>query len=115
MSKKFMTAQHHYAVHELETLVILEALIKWEDKLIGRWVHIVTDHKALEFFKNQSQLSNRQFRWMDYMSRFDFGITYVKGELNKIADCLSHYYKSDTSADIHEFHEYVQANRRTCG
>jgi len=35
MSKKFTTAQHHYAVHELETLAILEALIKWKDKLIG--------------------------------------------------------------------------------
>ena len=35
MSKKFTTAQHHYAIHELETLAILEALIKWKDKLIG--------------------------------------------------------------------------------
>src|SRR6266545_3866548 len=112
MSKKFTTAQHHYAVHELETLAILKALIKWEDKLIGRQVHIVMDHKALEFFKTQSRLSNRQFRWMDYISRFDFDITYVKGELNKIADCLSCYYESDTSANIHEFHEYVQADRR---
>ena len=99
-------------MHELETLAILEALIKWEDKLIGRRVRIVMDHKALEFFKTQSRLSNRQFRWMDYMSRFDFDITYVKGKLNKIADCLSCYYESDTSADVHEFHEYVQANRR---
>ena len=30
------------------------------------------------------------------MSRFDFNITYVKGEYNKVADCLSHYYESDT-------------------
>ena len=35
MSKKFMTAQHNYAVHELETLAILKALLKWEDKLVG--------------------------------------------------------------------------------
>ena len=35
MSKKFTNAQKHYTVHELETLAILEALIKWEDKLIG--------------------------------------------------------------------------------
>jgi hypothetical protein len=34
MSKKFTVAQHNYAVHELETLAILEALLKWEDKLI---------------------------------------------------------------------------------
>ena len=111
MSKKFTYAQQHYTVHELETLAILEALHKWEDKLIGRRVHIITDHKALEFFKTQSVLSNRQRRWIDYMARFDFDITYVKGEYNKIADCLSRYYESDTSADVHEFHEYVQSDR----
>ena len=110
MSKKFTLAQQHYTVHELETLVILEALIKWEDKLLGRKIHIITDHKALEFFKTQSQLSNRQFRWIDYMSRFDFNITHVKGEYNKVADCLSRYYESDTAADVHAYHNYSQAD-----
>jgi len=109
MSKKFTSAQQHYAVHKLETLAILKALIKWEDKLLARNIHIITDHKALEFFKTQSQLSNRQFCWIDYMSRFNFDITYVKGEYNKVADCLSHYYESDTAADIHAYHDYVQA------
>ena len=76
MSKKFTYEQQHYAVHEMETLAILEALMKWEDKLVGRKVHVITDHKALEFFKTQLQLSNRQRRWIDYMSRFQFDITY---------------------------------------
>jgi len=60
MSKKFTTAQQNYTVHELETLAILEALLKWKDKLMGYEVHIITDHKALEFFKTQSLLTNRQ-------------------------------------------------------
>ena len=38
MSKKFTNAQHNYAVHELEMLVILEALLKWEDKLLEIWM-----------------------------------------------------------------------------
>jgi len=112
MSKKFTYAQQHYVVHELETLAILEALLKWEDKLIGRKVHVITDHKALEFFKTQTRLSNRQRRWMDYMSKFEFDITYIKGELNKVADYLSRYFENDTSNDVHELHEYVQADRR---
>ncbi len=112
MSKKFTNAQHNYRVHELETLAILEALMKWEDKLIGYRIHVITDHKALEFFKTQSQLSGRQLRWTDYMSRFDFDITYVKGENNKVADCLSRYYENDTHEDIHSIHEYVRADER---
>jgi hypothetical protein len=112
MSRKFTSAQHNYAVHELETLAILEALMKWEDKLVGYKIHIITDHKALEFFKTQNTLSYRQRRWMDYLSRFDFDITYVKGELNKVADCLSRYYENDTPADVYEPYEYVNADVR---
>ena len=75
-------------MHKLKTLAILEFLQKWEDKLVGYKIHVITDHKALEFFKTQNRLTNQQRRWMDYLSRFNFDITYTKGELNKIADCL---------------------------
>ena len=68
MSKKFTAAQHNYRVFEMETIAILEALLKWEDKLIGNKIHVVTDHRALEFFKTQWRLSNRQMRWMEYLS-----------------------------------------------
>jgi hypothetical protein len=34
MSKKFTDAQWNHRVFEQETLAILEALLKWEDKLI---------------------------------------------------------------------------------
>jgi len=108
MSKKFTTAQQNYAIHELETLAILEALIKWEDKLIGYAIYIITNHKALEFFKTQIMLTVQQHYWMDYMSRFTFDITYIKGELNKVADCLSQYYESNTIQDVHIYDEYVQ-------
>ena len=86
--------------------------MKWEDKLIGYDIRIITDHKALEFFKTQSSLMARQRRWMDYLSRFKFDITYIKGDLNKVADCLSHYYESDTVQDIHLYDEYVRADAR---
>ncbi|SJL05235.1 uncharacterized protein ARMOST_08601 [Armillaria ostoyae] len=112
ISKKFTSAQHNYRVHELETLAILEALMKWEDKLVGYRIHVITDHKALEFFKTQSNLMRRQMIWMDYLSRFDFDITYIKGENNKVADCLSQYYENDEEADVPPAQEYVCADAR---
>ena len=36
-------------MHEHETLMVLEALMKWEDKLLGRKFTVVTDHKGLEY------------------------------------------------------------------
>jgi hypothetical protein len=44
MSCKFMDAQRHYCVFEQETITILEVLLKWEDKLIGYCIHVVTNH-----------------------------------------------------------------------
>ena len=47
---------------------------------------------------------------MDYLSKFNFDISYVKGELNKVADCSSQYYESDMSQDIHHVYDYVYAD-----
>ena len=44
---------------------------------------------------------------MDYLLRFTTDITHIKGDLNKVADCLSQYYKSDTIEDVHMYDEYV--------
>ncbi|KAG6879925.1 hypothetical protein C0995_007145, partial [Termitomyces sp. Mi166 len=46
------------------------------------------------------------------MSRYDFDIIYVKGELNKVVDCLSQYFESDTPDDVHNVYDYVQADKR---
>ena len=112
MSKKFTTAQHAYRVFETETLAILEALLKWEDKLLGRKIQIISDHKALEFFKNQRKLSSRQTRWMEYLSRFDYDIQFIPGEMNKVADCLSRYYENDEWDEKHSIDQYVNADVR---
>jgi hypothetical protein len=108
MSKKFTAAQHNYRVFEMETIAILEVL-KWEDKLIGNQINVVTDHRALEFFKTQRKLSSCQMQWMEYLSWFDYDIQYVKG-VNKVADSLSRYYQSDTGDDVHPLYDFVNAD-----
>jgi RNase H-like domain found in reverse transcriptase/Integrase zinc binding domain len=110
MSKKFHDAQFNYRVFEMETLAILEALLKWEDKLIGHKFTVVTDHRLLEFFQKQHKMSNHQARWAEYFSRFDFDITYLKGAYNKVAGCLSRYYTSDQPHEQHDESEYVSAD-----
>ena len=112
MSKKFSAAQHNYRVFEMETIAILEALLKWEDKLIGNRIHVVTDHRALEFFKTQRRLSHRQMRWMEYLSRFDFDIRYVKGNSNTVADSLSRYHQLDNAVEKVPIYDFVNADHR---
>ncbi|KAF8237542.1 hypothetical protein L208DRAFT_1246828, partial [Tricholoma matsutake] len=58
----------------------------------------------------QPCLSSRQTRWMDYLTRFNFDIRYVKGTLNKVADALSRYYKHDYLTEVPELHDYMNAD-----
>ena len=110
MSKKFTAAQINYHVFEMETIAILKALLKWEDKLLGRRLLVVTDHKALEFFKMQKRLSSRQAQWMEFLAHFDYDITYVKGKTNLVADALSRYYENDEWDKSPDGSLYVNAN-----
>ena len=110
LSKKFSNAQRNYRTFEHETITVLEALLKWEDKLISRHIHVVTDHQALEFFQTQRRLSARQTRWMEYLSCFDFDICYVKGKLNKVVDALSCYYQFDSWDDAPLVQHYIFAD-----
>ena len=91
--------QHNYHTHKHETLAVLEALMKWEDKLLGRKFTVVMDHKGLEYFKMQPNLSPRQTRWWEYLSHFNYNTIHVDGTQNQVADSLSCYYEYDTIED----------------
>ena len=60
MSKKLTDTQQNYRTFERETLAIIKALLKWEDKFLGFKFTIVTDHEALGYLKTQRKLSSRQ-------------------------------------------------------
>lgn len=112
MSKKFSSAQCSYKMYEHKALAVLEALLKWEDKLIGCEFHIATDHEALETIKtiNRDGKSGRLIRWDEFLSRFNYTIFHVPGDKNKVVDCLSRYYKNDRFDEIHKSHHYVSAD-----
>ena len=89
-SMTFKGAQLNYPVHEKEMLAIIRALTKWRVDLLGVPFLIYTDHKTLENFHMQRDLSWHQARWMEFMSQYDTKIVYVKGKDNTVADALSH-------------------------
>jgi len=96
--KKFSSAQLAYRTYEQETLAILEGFLRWEDKLLGRKLVIITDHRTLEFFNTQRSMSLRQTRWYEYLSRFDYSIQYVEGLRNVVADVLSRMHSGQNEA-----------------
>ena len=88
-SRQLKGAELHYPVHEQEMLSILRAVTKWRVDLLGAHIHIYTDHKTLQNFDNQKDLSLRQARWMEYLSQYEYTIHYIRGEDNTVADALS--------------------------
>ena len=111
LSKKFSNVQHNYFTHEHETIVVLEVLMKWEDKLLGRKFTLVTDHKGVEYFKTQPVLSPQQVRWCKYLSHFNYDTIHVDGERNQVEDALLCYYKYNTIEDTHPNKEFVKASK----
>ena len=97
-------------MHEHKTLAVLEALMKWEDKLLGRKFTVVTDHKGLEYFKTQLNLSPMQTRWWEYLSHFNYNTIHVDGTQTQVADSLSCYYEYDTIEDEYPNSEFVNVD-----
>ena len=89
-SKKYGPAECNYEIHDKEMLAIIHALKAWNSELrsVGQF-RVVTDHKNLEYFMSVKRLSERQMRWRDMLSQFDFTIEYRPGTQNQAADALS--------------------------
>ena len=86
--------------NEQELLAIIHALGSWRHYLSGKKFIVRTDHKSLQFFKTQPQLSGRQSRWKDIIANFDFDIEYVDGKSNVVADGLSRRLDHQSSSQL---------------
>jgi hypothetical protein len=56
-SMQLKAAERNYPVHEKELLAIIRALKKWRSDLLGSHIHVYTDHRTLENFDTQRDLS----------------------------------------------------------
>jgi RNase H-like domain found in reverse transcriptase len=88
-STTFKGTKLNYPIHKKELLAIICALKKWQSDLVGSPFFIFTDHKTLENFNTQKDLSRRQAQWMEFLSQYDAHLVYVQGEQNCVADALS--------------------------
>jgi hypothetical protein len=89
-SKTLHDAETHYEIHDKELLAIILGIKEWRAELTSLPSFlIITDHKALEYFGNKQLLNERQIRWMELLSQFNYTISYRPGRENTIADILS--------------------------
>jgi RNase H-like domain found in reverse transcriptase/Reverse transcriptase (RNA-dependent DNA polymerase)/Integrase zinc binding domain len=90
LSQKLSPAESNYEIHDKELLSIIRALKEWrpELKMVPKF-KILTDHQNLRYFKNARHLNERQMRWSDVLSEFDFDLVFRPGRLASKPDALS--------------------------
>ena len=73
-SRKLGSAEKNYHTTDQEMLAIVDACRHWRHYLVGMDFIVRTDHKALQYFFSQPNLSSRQLRWLEYLVEFQPGI-----------------------------------------
>lgn len=69
--------------------------------LMGSAFMVYTDHRTLENFNAQRDLSRRQLRWQEFLSQYECTISYIKGEDNTVADALSRLPAETFADEVH--------------
>jgi hypothetical protein len=77
-SRKLHPPECNYEIYDKELLAIKEAFAEWRHYLEGAQhkVTVFTDHRNLQYFTTSRQLNQRQVRWSQFFSRFDFEIVW---------------------------------------
>ena len=88
-----ISAETRYKTHDGEFLAIVEAFKTWRHHLEGfkHELLVFTDNNNLRQFMDTKNLSSRQVRWAQKLSRYHFRIDYRQGKANAAADALSKF------------------------
>lgn len=90
-SSKHSAAECNYEIYDKELLAIIKSMEEWRPELQGsqQEFEILTDHKNLEYFTTTKALNQRQVRWSEFLSQYNFRIVYRPGAKAIRPDALS--------------------------
>ena len=91
-SRKLSDAEKRYSITDQEWLAVVEAVTRhWRHLLKGIRFVLRTDHSPLrQLLKTKGEdFSNRQLRWFERLSEFNFEVEHLPGQNNQVADALS--------------------------
>jgi len=86
-----LDAQCNYDIHDKELLVIVQAFHEWNIYTRGnpKPIRVLTDHKNLVTFMTTKELNERQARWKQELSQYNFKIEYRPGKEGGKPDVLT--------------------------
>jgi len=90
-SKTMSSAESNYDIHDKELLEIVQAFHEWKRYTRGspKPIRVLTDQKNLVTFMTTKELRERQARWMQELSQYNFKIEYRPGKEGGKPDTLT--------------------------
>ena len=110
-SKKMSPQECNYEIYDKELLAIVRAFEEWRPELATtdpkEVVQVLSDHRSLEYFMTTKELNRRQARWSEFLSQFQFKITYRPGTQGTKPDALTRMQdaKPDSEDDPRKRHQ----------
>jgi reverse transcriptase-like protein len=91
-SHTLLPAERNYDVHDKEMAAIVYGFKCGRPYFLStnHPIHIRTDHKNLQYFRQPQKITGRQAWWMEFLQDFDFMLDHIPGHSNTVADLLSH-------------------------
>jgi len=88
-SKKHTPVECNYDIYDKELIAVVRAFEEWRTYLVGRPVTVRSDHQNLRYFTTKRLLNQRQARWSEFLSQFNYTIEFVPGKAHGKADALT--------------------------
>ena len=119
-SKKMAPAECNYMIYDKELLAIVKSFEVWRPEIASaapdKPVKVYTDHKNLEHFMTTKRLNRRQARWAEFLSEFNFKITYRPGKQGEKPDTLTRRSQDlpkglEDSRQQHQFQTLLQEHQ----
>ena len=90
-SRKLSESQKKYSTFNGELLAAYQAVLHFKPQIEGRNVTLFSDHKPLSqaLKKKTSMKSDIQQRYLSIITEYVVDVSYIRGEDNIVADCLS--------------------------
>ena len=90
-SKRHTATECNYEIYDKELLAIIRCFEEWRPELEGTAspIKVITDHRNLQYFTTTKLLNRRQARWSEFLSRFNFVITFRPGRQGAKPDALT--------------------------
>ena len=99
-SKRISPQQEHWHTTDLESLALVKSVLHFDHYLQGKTFIVYTDHSALPWLLNSTNLTGKAYRWFLLMSTYSMQVIHRRGSTMAHVDALSRAPITDTETSI---------------